>query len=51
MRRMLVILIVIVLASGALSASEKALLFRFKGIGVDEELIDAVTLIFQGALD
>lgn len=51
MRRWLAVSIVFTLVSGQLFASEKVLLFRFRAVGIDEELVDAVTLIFQGALE
>ena len=40
----------IVFAAGSVAASERALCFRFKGIGVGEELIDAVSHLLIGAL-
>ncbi len=40
-----------IIAAGAARASEEALYFRFRGIGVDEELIDAVSHLLRGSLD
>jgi hypothetical protein len=51
MRKLIVLFIAAMLAAGSLCASESVLLFRFRGVGVDEELIDAVMLVFQGALE
>jgi hypothetical protein len=50
MKQLLVTVIVLVLLSGTASAAEKVLLLRFQGTGADEELITAVTTLFQGAL-
>lgn len=51
MRKVILIALVLVLASGHVWASEKVLMLRFRGVGVDEELVDAVMLVFQGALE
>lgn len=51
MKRILLLSIALIVASGAATASERALFFRFKGIGVDEELVDAVSHLLQGALE
>ncbi|MCD6378987.1 hypothetical protein J7M07_00900 [bacterium] len=50
MRKTILLISILFLFSGMLQASEKALLFRFKGTGVDEELIDAVNQIFGSDL-
>ena len=50
MRKMIILISIIFLFTGTLQASEKTLLFRFKGTGVDEELIDAVDQIFGSVL-
>ncbi len=50
MKKLFLALMILFLLTGAVSASERTLLFRFNGIGVNAELIDAVTMIFQGAL-
>jgi hypothetical protein len=47
---MIMLISIIFLFAGTLQASEKTLLFRFKGTGVDEELIDAVDQIFGSVL-
>lgn len=51
MKRLFAALMMLLLMTATASASENALLFRFKGIGVYNNLIEAVTVIFQGALD
>lgn len=51
MRRLLLIYLVLIVTSGAVMASERALFFRFRGIGVDEELVDAVSHLLRGALE
>jgi hypothetical protein len=50
MRKTILLISILFLFAGTLQASEKALLFRFKGTGVDEELIDAVNQIFGSDL-
>ncbi|UCF05143.1 MAG: hypothetical protein JSV33_14690 [bacterium] len=49
--RVSLFIVLLLVATGSLSAADRVLLFRFKGVGVDEELIDAVMLVFQGALE
>jgi hypothetical protein len=51
MKIIVTVCIASMLVAGSLLASEDVLMFRFRGIGVDEELIDAVMLVFQGALE
>jgi hypothetical protein len=51
MKKSLAVILVLAMLSGAAAASEKVLLLRFQGTGVDEELISAVTTLFQGALN
>jgi hypothetical protein len=51
MRRILLLSFALIIASSAARASEQALFFRFRGIGVDEELVDAVTHLLRGALE
>ena len=50
MQKTVLLILTLFLFTGTLKASEKVLLFRFKGTGVDEELIDAVDQIFGSAL-
>ena len=50
MKTLVATLLLFMILSGPVSASEDVILFNFKGIGVDHELIEAVTSIFQGAL-
>lgn len=50
MKTLIASLMVLVISSGAVSASDDVLVFEFKGIGVDYDLIQAVTSIFVGAL-
>ncbi len=51
MSRILLISLALIIAAGAADASEQALFFRFRGIGVDEELIDAVSHLLKGSLE
>jgi len=51
MKKVLVITFVLIVAAGTAAASERALLFRFRGIGVDEELVDAVSHLLGGSLE
>ena len=51
MKRIIIIAVVLLVAAGAADASERALYFRFRGIGVDEELIDAVSHLLKGSLE
>jgi len=50
MKTLLATLIVLLIAPGFVSAADDVLLFQFKGIGVDYDLVEAVTSIFHGAL-
>ena len=50
-RKIAVFLILFIIVSVPLSASERVLVFRFKGTGVDEDLLDAVAALFDQALD
>jgi hypothetical protein len=51
MKRIFLISFALIVAAGAADASEQALFFRFRGIGVDEELIDAVSHLLKGSLE
>jgi hypothetical protein len=51
MKKILLISIALIIISGAAAASERALLFRFRGIGVEEELVDAVSHLLSDALE
>ncbi len=51
MKRILAVLFLIVAFAGSGAAKEQVLVFRFRGVGVDEGLVDAVSVIFNGALD
>ncbi len=51
MRRLLIALIMILVLASSVSGAEKLLVFRFKGTGVGEDLIDAVTVLFNQAID
>ena len=51
MKRIFLIVTALMIAAGAARASEEALFFRFRGIGVDEELIDAVSHLLRGSLE
>ncbi len=55
MKKILPLLMALIIASGATAygaaASERALVFRFRGIGVGEELVDAVSHLLGGALE
>ncbi|HMA76911.1 MAG TPA: hypothetical protein VKO43_06360 [Candidatus Krumholzibacteriaceae bacterium] len=50
MKKTIILFSIIFIFTGTLRASEETLLFRFKGTGVDEELIDAAEQIFGSAL-
>ncbi|MDZ7861121.1 MAG: hypothetical protein U5O15_10765 [Candidatus Krumholzibacteriota bacterium] len=50
MKKTIILLSIIFIFTGTLRAAEETLLFRFKGTGVDEELIDAAEQIFGSAL-
>ncbi|MBN1164897.1 MAG: hypothetical protein JXB45_09985 [Candidatus Krumholzibacteriota bacterium] len=50
-QKLLLSVILLILWNATAGAAEETLVFRFKGIGVEENLIDAVTVIFAGALD
>ncbi len=50
-RKIAVFLVLFILVSVPLSASERVLVFRFRGTGVDEDLLDAVAALFDQALD
>lgn len=52
MKRCLIVLLVLLCClSGSLFAAEKLLLFRFRSVGVDEGLVDAVQVLLHGALE
>ncbi|MBN2070195.1 MAG: hypothetical protein JW814_01970 [Candidatus Krumholzibacteriota bacterium] len=51
MRVITAILVVLIVANGSLAASEKTLVFSFRGTGVYEDLIDASEVLFARALD
>jgi hypothetical protein len=52
MRRFVSLFIILLCcASCSVSAAEKALLFRFRSVGIDEELVDAVQVLLHGALE
>lgn len=50
--KILLVTTILTLAAGAVPAhaSEKALVFRFRGTGVGEDVLDAVTVLMAGAL-
>jgi opacity protein-like surface antigen len=51
MKKILLLSLALIVAANAATASEQALFFRFRGIGVDEELIDAVSHLLRGSLE
>jgi len=50
MKRFITIVCICVLLAGSADASDRLVVFRFHGTGVDEQLVDAAGIIFRGAL-
>lgn len=51
MRILITIIVLLTCAFGAADAFEKPILFPFKSVGVDEQLIEASMTLFRGALE
>ena len=51
MKRTTLIVIMILLIGLNLAAAKRTVIFRFKGTGVGEELLDAAGVLFKNALE
>ncbi|UCG52706.1 MAG: hypothetical protein JSW58_03925 [Candidatus Latescibacterota bacterium] len=51
MRVMAVLVISLTCITGVVDAAEKPLMFRFKSVGVEEDLVDATMMLFKGSLE